>query len=610
MKKTFTLLSFVVAGVCLNAQTYKNDEKHEFTGLPVYSGAAVSADVNSDGLPDVMVFGEHTDNNPTIELINGRTGEVRTWAINKGGAMFKNNGDGTYTEITVPFSGFWNGQLRVADIDGDNSVDVITGRWDPEGTVFATNDGSGNYTVIPSPGFDVASGYLSKPDQRDVFYVDFNNDGIMDILDAGNTNKDANEDRISVYIMTSGGSVSIENRCDLPVGLWDPNAFVADFNGDGFKDFIIMGGDQAEGNPHKTFIFINNGDGSFGNADETTFSGKWWGGANGNDFNGDGLIDIVIAGGNGAGNDLVVYKNDGGGAFSAFQTITPGYITESFSNGCVRFVDYDNDGKMNLAIGGKLDGVGTLDFYKLNAGGTAFELDCSVQGGDRMTFDFADFNNDGKIDVLRSGDAAKTDARIFYSQAANANTKPGKPTNLSQSIVGGKLVFSWDAGTDTETPVNSLTYNIALYDKSAGKYIISPLADTATGLRKISDIGNNGFNKSITLSIPTDGSYTFKVQSIDGGFMGSEFASLEVSSVNNPALAALGVYPNPVTNGIINIANTENITAVAIYSVDGRSLLSVNNNFDKIDVKGLNAGMYIIKIDLNNQSITDKIIIR
>lgn len=79
----------------------------------------------------------------------------------------------------------------------------------------------------------------------------------------------------------------------------------------------------------------------------------------------------------------------------------------------------------------------------------------------------------------------------------------------------------------------------------------------------------------------------------------------------------LKTYPNPVTDRLFiqintDVLNTTQSLTVKIYSIDGRCLY--NNSFrnsDKIEVpvSGIKSGLYILKININNNNYTDKILI-
>lgn len=68
-----------------------------------------------------------------------------------------------------------------------------------------------------------------------------------------------------------------------------------------------------------------------------------------------------------------------------------------------------------------------------------------------------------------------------------------------------------------------------------------------------------------------------------------------ITVIEKNSSKALGVYPNPAVNGIINITNAGTST-IAIVNVTGQKVLSVKGNgtFTKVDVSRLASGIYFI----------------
>lgn len=76
----------------------------------------------------------------------------------------------------------------------------------------------------------------------------------------------------------------------------------------------------------------------------------------------------------------------------------------------------------------------------------------------------------------------------------------------------------------------------------------------------------------------------------------STLSSNEVSSLKK----TLSVYPNPVRNGALHLSGygLKDVTTVQIYSMEGKLIQTVQQNFNnsnRIDLKNLTKGMYILK---------------
>ncbi|AKK74343.1 hypothetical protein HX13_09790 [Chryseobacterium sp. P1-3] len=81
--------------------------------------------------------------------------------------------------------------------------------------------------------------------------------------------------------------------------------------------------------------------------------------------------------------------------------------------------------------------------------------------------------------------------------------------------------------------------------------------------------------------------------------------TLATSEVSKKVSAA-AVYPNPVSD-ILTIYAKEKINNIEIFDISGRKINAILNN-EKVDVKNLNPGSYIINIETKEGKITEKFI--
>ena len=71
------------------------------------------------------------------------------------------------------------------------------------------------------------------------------------------------------------------------------------------------------------------------------------------------------------------------------------------------------------------------------------------------------------------------------------------------------------------------------------------------------------------------------------------------------------MYPNPISNGVLNItSNSNNAKMVAIYDILGRQMLSSSTKNNTVNVSNLKSGTYIIKITEDGKTDTKKLIIQ
>jgi len=71
------------------------------------------------------------------------------------------------------------------------------------------------------------------------------------------------------------------------------------------------------------------------------------------------------------------------------------------------------------------------------------------------------------------------------------------------------------------------------------------------------------------------------------------------------------VYPNPVSNGIVNITSrTNDVISITVFDILGKQVINETLSNNTLNVSSLNTGIYIMKISQNGNSITKKLIIK
>lgn len=172
----------------------------------------------------------------------------------------------------------------------------------------------------------------------------------------------------------------------------------------------------------------------------------------------------------------------------------------------------------------------------------------------------------------------------------------GTPTGsfggaVIQTASEGQLNFS--NGGDVITINNILGDQVAVFNS------------TASGV-SVSDNQSVTRNPDITgdFAIHTDAnaSLLFSPGTLADG------STLSTTQFNN---ADLSIYPNPASNGFVNIRSTSaDAMTIAVYDLLGKQISNTTLTNNRLNVSELNKGIYILKISQNNKSITKKIIIK
>jgi hypothetical protein len=356
--------------------------------------------------------------------------------------LFRNNGDGTFTDVTEKAGlqgiGYSMG-AAAGDYDNDGFVDLyVTGvnrnqlfHNNGDGTFTDVTDKAGVGGFVPKLGkaWSVAAGWF-----------DYNNDGLLDLFVVNYLNYSI---KTSVPCVQQGlpaycspvdylgtpnilyrnngdgtfTDVSAQSNISKYIGKGMGLAF-ADYDNDGFTD-IFVSNDTFE-----NYLFHNNGDGTFTNV--ALLAGVAYNafgkpiagmGADFRDIDNDGKPDIFETAMFGEGFPL--YKNLGD---SQFQDVTAtaglSALTSRSTAWGVSVADFDNDGNKDLftANADILDNAmelahrpfplpnrvfrnkGDLRFEDVSSkAGASFQVPAPHRGAA-----FGDLNNDGRIDAVVS----------------------------------------------------------------------------------------------------------------------------------------------------------------------------------------------------------------
>jgi subtilisin family serine protease len=360
---------------------------------------AAAGDMDGDGCPDVVVS---TD-----------SGYVY---------LFHGNCDGTvqgFPNVLFYGSGDAGAGLALADVNGDGHLDVVisgilfdVGYYGPptgDAVAVLLGDGQGHL----SPG----KLYRGEPGMYNLAIADVNGDGKPDILTA---NQDT--DTASVYLNNGNGGFgdpvggyvgySVDGTTSGSINSTYAAAAVVDVNGDGKPDIVFVEVPLAANvYSWKLCTMLNDGTGHFGPVLRSDAM-------DGNlipydvqfvDVRGTGKPDLLVLGGYmdvGVTPFLGFAPNRGDGTFGPLKLTPMPDLPSIFAAG-----DFNGDGKIDVVLAGATGQTTTgltnrLTFCKGNGDGT-FTVGSKIDfgpagitgGGPRLSF-VADFNGDGKLDVI------------------------------------------------------------------------------------------------------------------------------------------------------------------------------------------------------------------
>ena len=419
-----------------------------------YPTAVAVADFNHDGHLDLAVANGGNETGNTVSVLLG-------------------SGDGTFrprVDYTIGLGPF---SITAVDLNGDGLPDLATADFTSGTTSVLLNKGNGTfqpvriyvaghpfapYRVTAAPlesgskpslavatiagtyilvnngdgTFKAAQGY--EPVSTGVVLADLNGDGKTDLAVAGGFDGEGGSGGVTI-IKGQGHGVFMT-----------PTAYVAapnlgaitagDFNGDGIPDVAAIGLDFKV--PYA--ILLGQGNATFAPPVFYHDVGPEFSDIGSGDFNGDGKRDLAIAFDNASFTNprVQVLLGNGDGTFALGKVVygVPGRAV-------LTFADFNDDGILDLAATGGLSSGGVTIFLGRGDGG--FRKVSAYAGAGRLMV--GDFNGDGKLDLA----VTNTPNPAVSIYLGNGNGTFTNAANYSTAFAGNALTvgdFNGDGKLD------------------------------------------------------------------------------------------------------------------------------------------------------------------
>jgi hypothetical protein len=500
----------------------------------------VVGDVNGDGNDDILMIHPQGTDCRAARKANARPDGCGGSSVD----VLLGNGDGTFAapvNYTISVNGLNGGVL--ADIAGNGKLDLLAvDSAIPANVIELAGVGDGTFQAAST----VTTLIGAAP--SGLFFADFNGDGKLDF--AGSNGQ------VEVYLATESGFA-------VPVPLITPDALynscfntAGDLNGDGMPEIVSVNCDEL----NTVTIYVNNGDGTFrtgayynltgdlyqwpseaaigdlngdgnadivvsnedggdlgillGRGDGTVATGKVNYGVGGYpwytpllaDFNGDGLLDVVIPDDN---FNIVYLQGYGDGSFEASVNYPlPNSFDQFAWSYSVATGDFNGDGFPDVVVGQRNNYGSTGMVVYLGTGDGTFPPGVSYGESASLSYvTVADFNGDGKLDIAATDSLSGT-VQIFLGNG-DGTFSVGLPFSTGGSgplnVVTGD--FNQDGKMDMAV-ANGGSGNIAVLlgngDGTFAAAVTYPTTSYSPGTLAVADLNGDGY-PDLAIAAYTDG---------------------------------------------------------------------------------------------------------
>ena len=460
------------------------------------AGGSIVDDFNNDGYPDII---------------------LSSWSLSEPMRYYRNNANGTFTDLSDSSGlGYLTGGLNIiqTDYNNDGLKDIFVlrggwkGRFGKNPNSLLRNNGDGTFTDVTKE-----SGLLSFHPSQTATWADFNNDGWLDLFIGNETEPNGEAHPCQLFINNKNGTFTeMAAKAGCAISEFVKGVTSGDYDRDGLTDIFLstMNGDKMllknESAKDGTIKFENvSKQAGLTQNLSRSFPTWFW------DYDNDGWLDILVCGYefnqslsyyaaaeaiqlpvNNAGK-VFLFRNNHDGTFEDVSAKV-GLNKIAFAMGA-NFGDIDNDGYLDFYLGTGNPQIKSAVPNKLfkNINGMHF-LDVTttarvgnLQKGHGVSF--ADLDNDGNEDIyIKMGGAYKGDAyenSLYLNPGQNHNHWLSlllEGTTSNKAAIGAKIKVTFNENGKERSVYRDVN--------SGGSFGSNPLCQhigigQATGIEKV-----------------------------------------------------------------------------------------------------------------------------
>ena len=408
--------------------------------------------------------------------------------------------------------------------------------------------------------------------------ADIDNDGDIDAIEGGRI--------YSIRLNDGNGKFTLSQTIN-----GNGNLDVADLDGDTYLD-LFLSGDTGDSNRvwlnNKKGVFVSThqllGDISYSSRDVAL-----------GDLDGDNDIDAFVANHDNPSTpiddgDNWVFFNDGNGFFTISEQAKLG---NDWCNN-INLGDIDKDGDLDAIVANN-----TYKFNKghevwINDGNGIFKRDSNILDSLAGNIELKDFDNDTDLDIFISYSDYRyniLDSCILFINDGTGTFTPGQKF---KNLKGDYCIGDINNDNFIDVLLDSLWLNNGNGTFSNAGALITIIEKIPTALK---DLDGDGDLDAYIINDGPNKVYINKTQS-----------KIENKLLNN----IFKIYPNPVQNTLQiecpGLLQTE--TNYKIIDLTGKTLQEGKLTGNTVDVSQISKGTYILNLDINEENLNQKFIIK
>lgn len=451
---------YITGGLAMD-KLYKNNGDGTFTDVSIAAGLSSTDTINTHGVTTGDI-----DNDGYREVF------LTTWnyeyqdEVHAPNLLYKNNGDGTFTEISAQAgvnATSWSTSASFGDFDLDGLLDLYVGNY---------VDSIVDAVVLDSNGMEVGFSHIGY---QDILYVnngdgtftdktldfgltatgcalavastDYNEDGIIDLMVAN----DFGEFGVHNKLYENPGFSDVSASSGADPGIYGMGIGIGDYDEDDDLDYYIT-------NLGRNVLLQNQGDGTF--LDVTTFANventsidtllttSW--GTFFLDYDNDSHLDLFVANGRISAASFIrtieedpnkLYRNNQDGTFTDVSD-AEGVADINVGRGAT-LCDYDDDGDLDMLV------VVHDEYFTADARVTLYNNQTNASGGNwvKVGLEGVLCNRDAYGSHIR----VYADGRTFLREVGGGSSHSSQNSSIQHVGLGtissiDSVVVTWPGG--------------------------------------------------------------------------------------------------------------------------------------------------------------------